>query len=140
MRRRPLVPALLVGLVLGGWLHARFATPTRLVVDPALPDVAMMTAGREIVLNPRLLLRYPPDLGNYLLRHEQGHVALHHRPVEDPAVRRRQELEADCWAARRARPGERDQAARFFEQAGPFVGPWHPSGTARAREIRRCAP
>jgi hypothetical protein len=132
--------AFVAGALLGAPLGQALAPQPRLTVDPSLPDVAMMTAEREIVVNPRLLLRYPPDLGTYFLRHEQGHVALHHRPVEDPAVRRRQELEADCWAARRARPGERDQAARFFEQAGPFVGPWHPSGTARAREIRRCAP
>ena len=59
------------------------------------------------------------------------------------ALRQRQELEADCYAARTlgesAQPS--DAALRFFTRMGPFrFDAWHPSGAQRAAKILACLP
>jgi len=63
--------------------------------------------------------------------------------VRDSALQA-QELEADCYAARRADPQARaasEAAIRFFTRLGPFrFDAVHPTGSQRAAMIRDCMP
>jgi hypothetical protein len=60
------------------------------------------------------------------------------------ALRQRQELEADCYAARTLSESEPETigaALRFFTRMGPFrFDAWHPSGSQRAAKILACLP
>ena len=112
----------------------------RVVVDPALEDVAItFPADHTILVNPVSALSLPPALITFLLYHEQAHIALGHR-AGAPAAKLQQELAADCWASRQARPEDRVAAIRFFSALGSLELPGHPSGTARALEVARCSP
>jgi hypothetical protein len=59
-------------------------------------------------------------------------------------IRVRQELEADCYAARTLagiEPAAVEAAIRFFNRLGPFrFDAWHPSGAQRAAKILACLP
>ncbi|MEM6822031.1 MAG: hypothetical protein AAF558_08840, partial [Verrucomicrobiota bacterium] len=80
--------------------------------------------------------------------HEYGHHALKHlqreqfeaNPYNRVHVRQRYEKEADCWAAARMRPQERQLVANFFAGLqGPTRPSWfHPTGYERAHVILNC--
>jgi len=105
-----------------------------------------------IYYNPIRARRYGPQLTEFFLAHEYGHIALHHTraglgvlpdEVRDSALQA-QELEADCYAARRSDPRARvasEAAIRFFTRLGPFrFDAVHPTGSQRAAMIRDCMP
>jgi hypothetical protein len=105
-----------------------------------------------IYYNPIRARRYGPQLTEFFLAHEYGHIALHHTraglsvlpdEVRDSALQV-QELEADCYAAHRSDPRARaasEAAIRFFTRLGPFrFDAVHPTGSQRAARIRDCMP
>ncbi|HXG43311.1 MAG TPA: hypothetical protein VNJ71_00995 [Gemmatimonadales bacterium] len=122
--------------------------------DDTLRDVAVTVPvrGRPVILyNPALLEHVGPDLGRFFLAHEFGHLTGGHTGgalgAEDPRYsldRRAQELEADCYAARRlaaAYPASVEAAIRFFRLARGFrFDDLHPNGAERAARIAACAP
>lgn len=119
-----------------------------------LQDVAVATfvQGRPIIYyNPILLQRFGPRMTEFFFAHEYGHIrfghtggALTHDEGELSAVRQRQELEADCYAA--ALLGEHNReaieaAVRFFSRMGPYrFDAFHPTGSQRAAKILSCLP
>ncbi len=119
-----------------------------------LRDVAVATTehGRPtIYYNPLLLQQIGPELTEFFLAHEYGHLfhghpggALAGGDAGIASVRQRQELEADCYAAARlglANPEAVRAAARFFSRMGPFrFDTLHPSGAQRAANILACLP
>lgn len=123
------------------------------IPSDTLRDVALVRFeyGRPIIYyNPALLSRIGPQLGAFFFAHEYGHIhgghtggALMHEG-DLPAVRQRQELEADCYAA--ALLGEHDResvdaALRFFTRLGPLrFDAYHPTGSQRAARILSCLP
>jgi len=95
--------------------------------------------------------RVGPELETYFFAHEYGHIHYGHTGSaltagegDLGALRVRQELEADCYAARTL--GDTDHAAvdaalKFFTRMGPFrFDTWHPSGAQRAAKILSCLP
>lgn len=116
------------------------AEPIRVLLDPALPDVAMaFPEEHTISLNPTAVLAFPGPLLTFFLYHEQAHLALRHMRGSG-SLHERNELAADCWAAQRADPQERLAAIRFFSAMGQITMPEHPSGVRRAVEVARCGP
>ncbi len=126
---------------------------------PVLPsdtlrDVALtaLVRGRPVIFyNPALLDHVGSELARFFLAHEYGHIAGGHSGgalgADDPAYsrgRRAQELEADCYAARRlgtGYPASVAAAIRFFRLARGFrFDDLHPSGAERAARIAECAP
>ena len=126
----------------------------RQIATDTLHDVAVAAFenGRPVIYyNPMLMQRVGPELEAYFFAHEYGHIHYGHTGAalttgegELGALRVRQELEADCYAARTL--GETDHAAvdaaiRFFTRMGPFrFDAWHPSGAQRAAKILSCLP
>src|SRR5690349_20491599 len=114
--------------------------------------VAAFENGRPVIyFNPVLMQRVGPELESYFFAHEYGHVhyghtgsALTSTESDLSAVRVRQELEADCYAARtlaESEPAAVEAALRFFNRLGPFrFDAWHPSGAQRAAKILACLP
>ena len=114
--------------------------------------VAAFENGRPIIYyNPVLMQRVGPELEAYFFAHEYGHVhyghtgsALTSTESDLSAIRVRQELEADCYAARTLADGDPAAVAaaiRFFNRLGPFrFDAWHPSGAQRAAKILSCLP
>lgn len=114
--------------------------------------VAAFENGRPVIYyNPVLMQRVGPELESYFFAHEYGHVhyghtgsALTSTESDLSAIRVRQELEADCYAARtlaEADPAAVEAAIRFFNRLGPFrFDAWHPSGAQRAAKILACLP
>ena len=102
----------------------------RNVVDPYLPNLGLAAPG-VLVMNPRLLNRWPATVRLFVFHHECGH---HHVGAS--------ELAADCWAVRQGvRQGWLDRAGlqhicRSFGN-GPAT-PTHPSGAARCAGLERC--
>jgi hypothetical protein len=125
------------------------------IASEDLPDVALAVVDRPdpvIYYNPSRFQRYGPDLANFFLAHEYGHIALHHTRVgqdslgddDRDAALRGQELEADCWAAEhigRSRRPAIEAAIRFFTRLGPFrFDAVHPTGSQRAERLLACLP
>jgi hypothetical protein len=94
--------------------------------------------------------RIGPHLSAFFIAHEYGHIHYGHtggaliHDGELSALRQRQELEADCYAADLL--AERDQdavdaALRFFARLGPLrFDAYHPTGSQRAARILSCLP
>jgi hypothetical protein len=114
--------------------------------------VAALENGRPVIYyNPVLMQRVGPELETYFFAHEYGHVHYGHTGSaltagegDLGALRVRQELEADCYAARTLADADHqavDAAIRFFTRMGPFrFDAWHPSGAQRAAKILSCLP
>lgn len=140
--------------------RARDALAAQRLVDVAqvasdtLRDVARarFEGGRPVIYyNPVLLQQFGPELAGFFLAHEYGHVRFGHTGAalvagggDLTALRQRQELEADCYAARalsEAEPESVAAAVRFFTRMGPFrLDAYHPSGSQRAAKILACTP
>lgn len=117
-----------------------------------LSDLALAIADpREPVIyyNPRLMVRFGPEISAFVLTHEQAHIQLGHRrpgwPMDPDALERllqTWELEADCLAAvrlSRERPSALQVAVGFFQRMGAGrVDREHPSGSARAMRLMVC--
>jgi hypothetical protein len=102
----------------------------RNVVDPRLPNLGLAAPG-VLVMNPRLLNRWPATVRLFVFHHECGH---HHVGAS--------ELAADCWAVKQGvRQGWLDRAGlrqvcRSFGN-GPATAT-HPSSAARCASLDRC--
>ena len=156
MRRSGIVTA--IGLLLGPALPVPAHAVQRLIDVRQVPsdtirDVALVTfvQGRPtIYYNPVLLDRVGPELAAFFFAHEYGHIHAGHsggalvHDGELDALRQRQELEADCYAA--ASLGEHhpevvEAALEFFVRMGPGrFDTWHPTGSQRAARILSCLP
>jgi hypothetical protein len=126
----------------------------RPIVSDTLHDVAVTAYehGRPVIyFNPTLMQRIGPQLADFFIAHEYGHVAYGHtggalsQPDDDlSALRQRQELEADCYATRLLAEDNRpavEAALQFFTRMGPFrFDDLHPSGSQRAAKILSCLP
>ena len=126
----------------------------RQIATDTLRDVALATFenGRPVIYyNPVLLQQFGPRLTSFFFAHEYGHVHYGHTGAalaagegDLSALRQRQELEADCYAARTLSESEPETvgaALRFFTRMGPFrFDAWHPSGSQRAAKILACLP
>jgi len=118
-----------------------------------LRDVALVAyeRGRPVIYyNPILLQSVGPQLSAFFIAHEYGHIhgghtggALLH-DGELSALRQRQELDADCYAAAVLAEHDRDAvdaALRFFTRLGPLRHDnYHPTGSQRAARILSCLP
>jgi hypothetical protein len=126
----------------------------RQVASDTLHDVAVATYERGlpvIYYNPTLMQRVGPELADFFLAHEYGHIAYGHaggalaEPRDDlSSLRQKQELEADCYATQLLAAENRsavDAARQFFSRMGPFrFDNLHPSGSQRAAKILACLP
>lgn len=126
----------------------------RVVASDTLHDVALTRrepAGPVIYYNPLFFARLGTALSDFFLMHEYGHVARGHEgnalTTTDSTfgeVRRRQELEADCWAVQRLWASNRSAvtaAHRFFTRMGPWRhDTLHPTGAQRAANLLACIP
>ena len=124
------------------------------IASDTLHDVAVTAYehGRPVIyFNPALMQRIGPQLADFFIAHEYGHVAYGHtggalsQPDDDlSALRQRQELEADCYATRLLAEDNRpavEAALQFFTRMGPFrFDNLHPSGSQRAAKILSCLP
>ena len=126
----------------------------REVPTDTLRDIAIATYehGRPVIYyNPILMQRVGPNLADFFMAHEYGHVAHGHAGAaltlggnDVGTLRQQQELEADCYAT--ATLAERNGAAvvaalRFFNRLGPFrFDNLHPTGAQRAAKILACLP
>jgi hypothetical protein len=161
MRMESRIRALCIGAFLC-W-NAAPAAAQGLHLIPGIPEIATDTiddiaiatvdeAQPAIFYNPYRARRYGPRLTEFFLAHEYGHIALHHTrrglsvlpdEARDSALQF-QELEADCYAARRDGPRAREAseaAIRFFTRLGPFrFDSFHPTGSQRAARIMDCMP
>jgi hypothetical protein len=116
----------------------------RQVATDTLHDVAVATYehGTPVIyVNPALMQRVGPALADFFLAHEYGHIAYGHAggALAEPrdelnTLRRRQELEADCYATQllAADNAPAVQAAiQFFSRMGQFrFDNLHPSANA----------
>lgn len=126
----------------------------RQIATDTLRDVALAAFenGRPVIYyNPVLLQRFGPNLTTFFFAHEYGHIRYGHTGAallageSDPsAVRQRQELEADCYAARtlaESDPEAVGAAIRFFTRLGPLrFDAWHPTGSQRVAKVLACLP
>jgi hypothetical protein len=126
----------------------------RVAPSDTIRDVAVTAVERgrpTIYYNPGLLAHVGPQLGRFFLAHEFGHIASGHTggalSAGDPrfaSIRRRQELEADCYAAERLGRGDLASAeavVQFFARMGSFrFDDLHPTGMERATMIAACLP
>ena len=126
----------------------------RQIATDTLRDVALarFENGRPVIYyNPTLLQQLGPSLTTFFFAHEYGHIRYGHTGAallaaegDLTAVRQRQELEADCYAARslaESAPESVRAAVLFFTREGPFrFDAWHPSGSQRAAKILACLP
>jgi hypothetical protein len=126
----------------------------RQIATDTLRDVAVaaFVRGRPIIYyNPALLQGFGPRMAEFFFAHEYGHIryghaggALSHEDGELNLLRQRQELEADCYAARVLGDYQRESvetAVRFFERMGPYhYDAYHPTGSQRAAGILSCLP
>jgi hypothetical protein len=123
------------------------------IATDTLRDVALVAYqnGRPVIYyNPTLLQRVGPQLSAFFIAHEYGHIhgghtggALLH-DGELSALRQKQELDADCYAAAVLAEQDRDAvdaALRFFTRLGPLRHDnYHPTGSQRAARILSCLP
>ncbi len=102
----------------------------RNVIDASLPNLGLAAPG-VLVMNPRLLARWPAIVRLFVFHHECGH---HHVGGS--------ELGADCWAVKQGvRQGWLDrsglqQICRSFGN-GPATRT-HPSGASRCASLEQC--
>ncbi|HEX2449584.1 MAG TPA: hypothetical protein VHJ69_00505 [Gemmatimonadales bacterium] len=131
----------------------RLVDVRELPVD-TLRDLAVVTyeLGRPIIYyNPILMQRVGPQMADFFMAHEYGHIANGHAGAaltlggtDVGTIRQRQELEADCYAT--AALAERNgfavsAALEFFTRLGPFrFDNLHPTGAQRAAKILACIP
>jgi len=148
----------LIAVLLPGAARTAAATQqfvdVREVVDDTLHDVAMtvVTHGHPtIYFSPARMQELGPSLSAFAMAHEYGHVRYGHTggALGDPAgsdaeLRIRQELEADCYAARilgETNPTAVTAALQFFNRLGPFrFDRVHPAGAQRSAMINSCLP
>jgi len=135
-------------------LAAQRLVDVREVPTDTLRDLALVTyeQGRPVIYyNPILMQRVGPQLADFFMAHEYGHIAHGHAGAalalggtDVGTVRQRQELEADCYAtaALAERNGPAVAAAlQFFSRLGPFrFDNLHPTGAQRAAKILACIP
>jgi hypothetical protein len=126
----------------------------RQVASDTLHDVAVATYERGlpvIYYNPKLMQRIGPELADFFLAHEYGHIAYGHTggALAEPrdelsALRQKQELDADCYATQTLAAENRpavEAARQFFGRMGSFrFDNLHPSGSQRAAKILACLP
>ena len=138
----------------GGSLAAQRLVDVLEIPVDTLRDVALVTyeRGRPVIYyNPVLMQRVGPNLADFFMAHEYGHVAhgdagaaLTLGGDDVGALRQRQELAADCYAtvALAERNGLAVSAAlEFFTRLGPFrFDNLHPTGAQRAAKILACIP
>ena len=157
MRRLGIV-TVVTALLLPAGVHRAGAVQrlidVRQIASDTLHDVALATfeQGRPVIYyNPILLQQFGPQLTSFFFAHEYGHIRYGHTGAaltagegDLSAQRQRQELEADCYAARTLAESEPETivaAVRFFTRMGPFrFDAWHPSGSQRAAKILACLP
>jgi hypothetical protein len=157
MRRLGIV-TVITALLLPAGAHragaAQRLIDVRQIATDTLRDVALATFehGRPVIYyNPVLLQQFGPRLTSFFFAHEYGHIRYGHTGAalaagegDLTALRQRQELEADCYAARTLSESEPETvgaALRFFTRMGPFrFDAWHPSGSQRAAKILACLP
>jgi hypothetical protein len=157
MRRLGIV-TVITALLLPAWAHRAGAIQrlidVRQIASDTLHDVtlARFEQGRPVIYyNPGLLQQFGPELTSFFFAHEYGHIRYGHTGAalaagegDLSAQRQRQELEADCYAARTLGAFEPEAVAaalRFFNRMGPFrFDAWHPSGAQRAAKILACLP
>lgn len=121
--------------------HAARPAPPRWVADRTVEDLARAIPDSALVrVNLPAMAVLPPPLASFFFLHEQAHLVLRHDVRATPAARRRMELEADCWATRRATREQTAAAVAFFARLGAFTDALHPAGAERAAEILRCDP
>lgn len=107
---------------------------------PGLPDIAVVRAvegvGTVIFYNPVLCAQAGQELCEFFRMHEYGHIAMGHLRVAcpDDETRKREEAEADRWAAQHAATHAVQAAHRHF-QAGGGETPVHGTGRQRAARI-----
>ena len=138
----------------GSTISAQRLVDVREVPVDTLRDLAVVVyeLGRPIIYyNPILMQRVGPQLADFFMAHEYGHVSYGHAgaaltlgATDVGATRQRQELEADCYAtvALAERNGVAVSAAlEFFTRLGPFrFDNLHPTGAQRAAKILACIP
>jgi len=146
--------AVLVGGRLAPAAAAQRLVDVRQVASDTLHDVAVATyeRGRPVIYyNPTLMQRVGPELADFFLAHEYGHIAYGHtggalaEPRDELSnIRQRQELDADCYATEILAADNRpavDAAIQFFSHMGQFrFDNLHPSGSQRAAKILACLP
>jgi hypothetical protein len=146
--------AVLVGGRVAPTAAAQRLVDVRQVATDTLHDVAVATYehGRPVIyFNPTLMQRVGPELADFFLAHEYGHIAYGHaggalaEPRDELSnLRQRQELEADCYATEILATDNRpavDAAIQFFSRMGQFrFDNLHPSGSQRAAKILACLP
>jgi len=146
--------AVLVGGRVAPAAAAQRLVDVRQVATDTLHDVAVATyeRGRPVIyFNPTLMQRVGPELADFFLAHEYGHIAYGHaggalaEPRDELSnLRQRQELEADCYATQLLAADNRaavDAAVQFFSRMGQFrFDNLHPSGSQRAAKILACLP
>lgn len=149
-----LIPVLALSPILASAQDPMLAK-IRHVPDRTLGDAAIAVADENdpvVYYNPILLSRFGPEISAFVMAHEYGHIYYGHirrkqdgpGGVEADALMQHYELEADCYAARLLGPDRRGAilaAIEFFDELGSHqVDPSHPTGTARARQLRICLP
>jgi hypothetical protein len=103
----------------------------RNVLDPRLPNLGVADDRGLIVVNPRLLNRWPEAVRLFVYHHECGHLHVGGS-----------ELAADCWAVKQGIQqgwldrGSLRQICRSFGD-GPATDT-HPSGASRCASLDRC--
>ncbi|MGH7515877.1 MAG: hypothetical protein ACREOC_00190 [Gemmatimonadales bacterium] len=154
---RPLVLTAIIALHAAGVGSAAAAqrlVDVREIPTDTLRDVAVVAyeQGRPVIYyNPVLMQRVGPQLADFFMAHEYGHIAYGHSGAaltlggtDVGTVRQQQELEADCYAT--SALAERNGAAvatalQFFTRLGPFrFDNLHPTGAQRAAKILACIP
>ena len=98
-----------------------------------LADIAIVTSvkgvGAVIFYNPVLCAKAGLELCQFFRMHEYGHIAMGHlsNTNRDQETRKREEAEADLWAAQNATFYAVRAAHRYFQSGGgetPVHGAW----------------
>lgn len=134
-------------------LRAQRLLDVREIPADTLRDIATarFVQGRPVIYyNPALLREAGPALSAFFMAHEYGHVrrgdegAALARGEGVAEVRRKLELDADCYAVRYLAEEHREAvlaALRFFTHMGNFTfDTFHPTGSQRAAKILACLP
>jgi hypothetical protein len=110
------------------------------IPDLKLSDIAIVSSvdgvGTVIYYNPVLCTKAGAELCQFFRMHEYGHIAMGHLSNSNPdqETRKREEAEADRWAAQNAASHAVRAAYRHF-QAGGGETPVHGAGKARAARV-----